>query len=125
MRGVNPCSFEYSKIVSPAANTTGEKPGASGEHSCQASVTGRLDCQMFVSTPLRSRLLQLTPQLTPAILRRLRLLLRLGTNLGGIIRLAYCGGARGPVILPVFKAGDPSLRGVDGGFDSHTLPPNF
>ena len=33
------------------------------------------------------------------------------------------GGARGPVILPVFKAGDPSLRGVDGGFDSHTLPP--
>jgi hypothetical protein len=79
---------------------------------------------MLVSTPLRSRLLQLTPQLTPAILRRLRLLLRLGTNLGGIIRLAYCGGARGPVILPVFKAGDPSLRGVDGGFDSHTLPPN-
>ncbi len=27
------------------------------------------------------------------------------------------------MILPVFKAGDPSLRGVDGGFDSHTLPP--
>ena len=36
----------------------------------------------------------------------------------------FCGGAKGPVILPVFKAGDPSLRGVDGGFDSHTLPPN-
>ena len=33
------------------------------------------------------------------------------------------GGARGPVTLPVFKAGDPSLCGVDGGFDSHTLPP--
>jgi hypothetical protein len=29
------------------------------------------------------------------------------------------------VILPVFKAGDPSLRGMDGGFDSHTLPPNW
>jgi hypothetical protein len=27
------------------------------------------------------------------------------------------------VILPVFKAGDPSLRGVDGGFDSHSSPP--
>jgi len=38
-------------------------------------------------------------------------------------RLHTNGGARGPVILPVFKAGDPSLRGVDGGFDSHTLPP--
>jgi hypothetical protein len=35
------------------------------------------------------------------------------------------GGARGPVILPVFKAGDPALRGSDGGFDSHTLPPSF
>src|SRR5689334_8975881 len=35
------------------------------------------------------------------------------------------GGARDPVILPVFKAGDPFLRGVDGGFDSHTLPPTF
>ena len=29
------------------------------------------------------------------------------------------------MILPVFKAGDPSLRGVDGGFDSHTLPPSL
>ncbi len=29
------------------------------------------------------------------------------------------------MILPVFKAGDPALRGSDGGFDSHTLPPTF
>ena len=34
------------------------------------------------------------------------------------------GGEKGPVILPAFKAGDPLLRGSDGGFDSHTLPPN-
>ena len=34
-----------------------------------------------------------------------------------------CGSARGPVILPNFKLGDPSLRGRNGGFDSHTLPP--
>ena len=33
------------------------------------------------------------------------------------------GGARGLVILPNFKLGDPSLRGRDGGFDSHSLPP--
>src|SRR5580704_17169936 len=33
------------------------------------------------------------------------------------------GGARGPVILPAFKAGDSALRGSNGGFDSHTLPP--
>ena len=37
---------------------------------------------------------------------------------------ACCGGGeRGPVILPAFKAGDPALCGLDGGFDSHTLPP--
>src|SRR5271163_4151821 len=33
------------------------------------------------------------------------------------------GGARGPVILPAFKAGDSTLREPNGGFDSHTLPP--
>ena len=27
------------------------------------------------------------------------------------------------MILPAFKAGDAALRGPDGGFDSHTLPP--
>jgi hypothetical protein len=27
------------------------------------------------------------------------------------------------VILPAFKAGDAALRGPNGGFDSHTLPP--
>jgi len=27
------------------------------------------------------------------------------------------------VILVAFKAIDPVLRGQDGGFDSHTLPP--
>ena len=36
-----------------------------------------------------------------------------------------CGSARGPVILPNFKLGDPSLRGRNGGFDSHTLPPTY
>ena len=36
-----------------------------------------------------------------------------------------CGSARGPVILPNFKLGDPSLRGRNGGFDSHTLPPIY
>ena len=41
--------------------------------------------------------------------------------------MAACsgGGARGPVILPAFKAGDPALRGPGGGFDSHTLPPDL
>jgi hypothetical protein len=34
------------------------------------------------------------------------------------------GGERGPVILPVFKAGDSALREPSGGFDSHTLPPS-
>jgi hypothetical protein len=33
------------------------------------------------------------------------------------------GGEKGPVILVVFKAIDPVLRGPGGGFDSHTLPP--
>ena len=33
------------------------------------------------------------------------------------------GGARGPVTLPAFKAGDPVHSGPGGGFDSHTLPP--
>ena len=28
-----------------------------------------------------------------------------------------------PVILPVFKTGARHLRGVEGVFDSHTLPP--
>jgi len=27
------------------------------------------------------------------------------------------------VTFPVFKAGDSVLRGSNGGFDSHTLPP--
>jgi hypothetical protein len=35
----------------------------------------------------------------------------------------YSGGERGPVTFPVFKAGDSVLRGSNGGFDSHTLPP--
>jgi hypothetical protein len=29
------------------------------------------------------------------------------------------------VIFPAFKAGDSVLRGSNGGFDSHTLPPHF
>ena len=33
------------------------------------------------------------------------------------------GGARGPVVLVAFKAIDSGLRGQNGGFDSHTLPP--
>jgi len=35
------------------------------------------------------------------------------------------GGERGPVISPAFKAGDSVLRGSNGGFDSHTLPPTY
>ncbi len=35
-----------------------------------------------------------------------------------------CGGERGPVISPVFKAGDSVLRGSNGGFDALTLPPS-
>ena len=27
--------------------------------------------------------------------------------------------------FPAFKAGDPALCGSDGGFDSHTLPPDL
>ena len=30
----------------------------------------------------------------------------------------------GPVTCPAFKAGDSALRDPNGGFDSHTLPPN-
>src|SRR6185437_64104 len=37
--------------------------------------------------------------------------------------LASRGGERGPATLVAFKAIDPVLRGQDGGFDSHTLPP--
>jgi len=33
------------------------------------------------------------------------------------------GGERGPVTLVAFKAIDSVLRGQNGGFDSHTLPP--
>jgi hypothetical protein len=29
------------------------------------------------------------------------------------------------VISPAFKAGDSVLRGSNGGFDSHTLPPSL
>ena len=35
-----------------------------------------------------------------------------------------CGGERGPVTPPVFKAGDAVLRGPGGGFDFHTPPPH-
>jgi len=35
------------------------------------------------------------------------------------------GGERGPVTFPAFKAGDSALRGSNGGFDFHTLPPLF
>ena len=34
-----------------------------------------------------------------------------------------CGGEKGPVTFPAFKAGDSFLRGPNGGFDSHTPPP--
>jgi len=30
-----------------------------------------------------------------------------------------------PVILPVFKTGARHLRGAEGVFDSHTLPPDL
>jgi hypothetical protein len=42
-------------------------------------------------------------------------------------RLSYtgCGGEKGPVTFPAFKAGDSFLRGPNGGFDSHTPPPNI
>src|SRR5271165_819579 len=35
-----------------------------------------------------------------------------------------CGGEKGPVTFPAFKAGDSFLRGPNGGFDSHTPPPS-
>jgi hypothetical protein len=62
----------------------------------------------------------LTPSNRSQQLRRSRL----QSKTSAIIRLRKNGGAWGPVILPAFKAGDPFLRGGDGGFDSHTLPPN-
>jgi hypothetical protein len=34
-----------------------------------------------------------------------------------------CGGERGPVTFPAFKAGDAVLCGPSGGFDFHTPPP--
>ncbi len=42
-----------------------------------------------------------------------------------ILPLHRNGGEGGPVTFPAFKAGDPTLREPDGGFDSHTLPPEF
>jgi hypothetical protein len=45
---------------------------------------------------------------------------------GGIsLRLDAHGSEWDPVILPVFKTGARHLRGVEGVFDSHTLPPLF
>ena len=44
-------------------------------------------------------------------------------NARGNIPIIVRGGERDPVILVAFKAIDPVLRGQDGGFDSHTLPP--
>src|SRR5713101_5868466 len=38
---------------------------------------------------------------------------------------ANCGGERGPVVLVAFKAIARVLRGLGGGFDSHTLPPQL
>src|SRR5437588_20153 len=43
----------------------------------------------------------------------------------GCDRLKSSGSAEGPVILPVFKTGGGHLRGVCGGFDSHSLPPTI
>ena len=42
--------------------------------------------------------------------------------LGKVFRMCD-GGEIGPVTFPAFKAGDSVLRGSNGGFDSHTLPP--
>src|SRR5437868_8117062 len=39
------------------------------------------------------------------------------------LRLVHHGSEWDPVILPVFKTGARHLRGVEGVFDSHTLPP--
>jgi len=41
-----------------------------------------------------------------------------------MMALHASGGEIGPVTFPAFKAGDPSLREPDGGFDSHTPPPS-
>jgi hypothetical protein len=35
------------------------------------------------------------------------------------------GGEKGPVIFTAFKAVDSVLRGPNGEFDSHTLPPIY
>ena len=56
------------------------------------------------------------PALTSASLRRL-------PTCSKVLRI-FLGGERGPVTFPVFKAGDSVLRGSNGGFDSHTLPPS-
>jgi hypothetical protein len=52
-----------------------------------------------------------------AAIRRVRLFAAVASH------YTFCGGAKGPVILPAFKAGDSALREPSGGFDSHTLPP--
>ena len=36
-----------------------------------------------------------------------------------------CGGENGPVTVAAFKAADSALRGSNGGFDSHTPPPQI
>ena len=36
-----------------------------------------------------------------------------------------CGGENGPVTVAAFKAADSVLRGSNGGFDSHTPPPDL
>ena len=46
-------------------------------------------------------------------------------NVRSAVPIIVRGGERDPVILVAFKAIDPVLRGQDGGFDSHTLPPTF
>jgi len=48
------------------------------------------------------------------------------SQLTRLISMYYgCGGERGPVTFPAFKAGDAFLRGTGGGFDFHTLPPQI
>src|SRR5712692_2461454 len=66
---------------------------------------------------------QLTPQLTTTLSRTGRRKLRTSTKPRNMTGLRADGGEKGPVTFPAFKAGDPALRGSDGGFDSHTLPP--
>jgi hypothetical protein len=52
-------------------------------------------------------------------------MLRTFSELRTLMTLADIGGERGPVTLVAFKAMDSVLRGQNGGFDSHTLPPFF